>query len=108
LDLSTAGTTYSNPVPTDWVRLLCVAATVSGSAALNSTLTLQACLDPGTDARGSLTNWVDVASSAVTVTADGTTMWNVADLAWRWLRIKYVRTAGTGTLSVLATTKGEH
>lgn len=90
-----------------------IVATVSGSAALNGTLKLQACVDhgqstgQGADTVTGLTNWVDIAGSTSTVTADGSTLWNLSEMGFKWVRLAYTRTAGTGTLAIRAHAKGE-
>lgn len=45
-------------------------------------------------------NWTDVANSTVLVTAAGDVMWNVENAGYEWVRVVYVRTASTGSLTV--------
>lgn len=102
----------SDPFPVSHMTWAAICATISGSASLNSTLKIQACVDPaqnpGTGATNisGLTNWVDVASTSATVTSDGSTMWNIADIGWSWLRVVYTRTTGTGAIAIRANAKG--
>jgi hypothetical protein len=109
----TIGSTQnSNPVKVDRSTVICVQATIASAAALNGTLKLQATIDKESTAlqgRGAVTgisNWVDVADSTVTVTADGTTMWNVAQAGWRWVRLVYTSSVGTASLSGRVQLKG--
>lgn len=102
----------SDPFKMENMDLAAIQAVISGSSALNATLKLQASCDMGQDTGTGpagvqgLTNWVDVASSTTTVTADGVSMWNVSAVAWKWVRVVYTRTAGSGTIALLANAKG--
>lgn len=102
----------SDPFRLEQMDLVAIQAAVSGSALLNGTLKLQvSCdvgLDSGTGPGGILnvTNWTDYAGSETTITADGTTLWNVSQCAFKWIRVVYTRTAGTGTLTIRANAKG--
>ena len=88
-------------------------ATISGASSLDGNLKLQATLDVETNSGWEptgvtgLSNWVDVADSSTDVTTDGTTLWNVARIGWRWVRLVYTSTAGTGTLVGRIQVKGE-
>lgn len=108
-DLSADAT--SNPALVDrfdgGFNVQCVTA---GSA--TGTLQLQATSDAGVIPEGGpsaatgLTNWVNVLGAAQTVTAAGVYMLNCSDQNYRWARVKYTRTAGTGTLNIRVNGKG--
>lgn len=70
-------------------------AVISGSSSLNGTLKLQAAIDSG----DTPTNWADIAGTTAAVTADGVTMWNIGRHHFRWVRIVFTRTAGSGTMT---------
>lgn len=55
-----------------------------------------------------ITNWTDLATPAPVALAGaaGTAMFNVDGAMYRWARLKYARTSGTGALSARAQTKG--
>lgn len=67
---------------------------------------LQASNDKGNiDASGSanqeagISNWTDVADSAVTVSAAGDIMWNAENIGYNWVRVVWTQTGSTGTLT---------
>jgi hypothetical protein len=51
-------------------------------------------------------SWEDVSLSADAVSSAGNTTWNIPGAYFRWARIKYTRTSGTGSLDVVFTAKG--
>lgn len=53
-----------------------------------------------------ITNWSDYTGSQVAVTGSGNWAWNIEPLGFRWLRLAYVPTSGTGTLNAIAVAKG--
>jgi hypothetical protein len=73
------------------------------------TLKLQCCNDiPAvTDTTDPSTwNWTDVANSSQSLTGSaGNFVWNVFDVYYRWLRVAYVFSSGTGTLQVAVCAK---
>ena len=86
-----------------------ITGTVSGASALNGTLKLQASNDLGFDNGATITgvtNWVDLASSSQAITANGSVQWNYNGAGFRWLRVVYTRTAGSGTLLLRINAKG--
>lgn len=78
------------------------------------TFGLQASCDPGspsapTDALRSVSvvNWTDVTGSNQAVTSAGNHMWRLDVVAYRWVRVVYTSTSGTGSLTnVRINTKG--
>lgn len=70
-------------------------AVISGSSSLNGTLKVQAAIDPGDAA----TNAADIANSTATVTADGVTMWSIGRHHFKWVRIVFTSTAGSGNMT---------
>lgn len=101
----------SDPFDVYAMTTIAIAATVSGSATLNGTIKLQASCDHGQRSGQApptgVTNWVDIAGTTSTITADGSTMWNLSGVGFKWLRAVYTRTAGTGTVAIRAHAKGE-
>lgn len=49
-------------------------------------------------------DWTDYATQAIS--AVGNHMFNVANAGYRWARVTYTRTSGSGTLTVNVTVKG--
>lgn len=64
-------------------------------------LSLQASNDPAEPNGAAPSNWVTLASpAAVAISAAGTTFLNVPDVFYRWVRLVYTATSGTGAVSV--------
>ena len=77
----------------------------------NGTLKLQASNDEGSKdndiASSSITNWTDIPSETVTVTAAGSSLFNVENCGYRWFRLVWVdNTSTAGTLSARYNIKG--
>ncbi len=70
-------------------------AVISGSGSLNGTLKIQAAIDTG----DTPTNWADIGGTTAAVIADGVTMWSIGRHHFKWVRIVFTRTAGTGNLT---------
>jgi hypothetical protein len=45
-------------------------------------------------------NWVVIPMTIVTITADGSTLWDVSNSAFKIIRVSFVRTAGTVDLTI--------
>lgn len=67
---------------------------------------LQASNDSGSiDSAGSsmqvsgISNWTDIAGSAVTVSAAGDVMWNAENVGYNWVRVVWTQTSSTGSLT---------
>ena len=109
---SLAASFNSDPFRVSSMIAAAVQAVVSGSAALDGTLKLQASCDVGSYgldgliAASSIPNWTDITGTSQAITADGANMWNVDAIGFRWLRVAYTKTAGTGTLAISASAKG--
>lgn len=56
---------------------------------------LQGSLDGGTPS-----NWTDITGSEESVTEAGDILWNAQGVGYRWVRLVYTSTSGTGTLTV--------
>lgn len=50
-------------------------------------------------------NWVDYTGSTQAVSSSGNFMWNLTFVGYRWLRVVYTATSGSGSLSATATGK---
>lgn len=53
-----------------------------------------------------VTNWTDYSGSSQAITASGDFAWIVSDSNYKWVRLVYTRTSGTGTLNAILTAKG--
>ena len=67
-----------------------VSSVVTNASTLNGTLKLQGSVD------GS--NWADVPSTSATLNSNGTTIFNVANNSYQFVRLVWTRNAGSGTL----------
>lgn len=52
----------------------------------------------------SAADWSDIADSSKAVSAAGTYAWSVSDAYYRWIRVVYTRTSGTGTITCYLST----
>lgn len=62
------------------------------------TISLQGSLDP-VSSPASVSNWSDISGSSVAVSGANSTLWNVSDAHYTWVRIKFTFTSGTGTMT---------
>lgn len=51
-------------------------------------------------------SWVTVPDSSQAIVDGGLITWNVSHAGWRWARVRWVSTSGTGTADVLLSVKG--
>lgn len=74
------------------------------------TIKLQGSCDPGTlniqIAPTSVINWNDISDSSQAVSGSGIVDWNYNGAFFKWLRVVYTSTSGTGTLTITANGKG--
>lgn len=69
------------------------------------TFNLQCSNDPGlpdgglTPQASGVTNWTDITGSSQGISAAGNIVWNVENAGYTWVRVNYVATSGTGSLS---------
>ena len=54
----------------------------------------------------SVSTWSDLSDSSYSITADGDFMWALSPASYRFIRLVYTRTSGTGTLNAKALCKG--
>ena len=54
----------------------------------------------GSDPAGNVINWTTYTGSSTAVSGSGNFVWNVTDVGHRWVRVAYVPTSGTGSLSI--------
>ena len=80
-------------------RSILIQAVVSGSSALNGTLAVHASADN--------ISWALLGTLTVTVTTDGTNLFDITTTSVPYFRLVWTRTAGTGTLTSTVATKIE-
>lgn len=54
----------------------------------------------GSNPAANVVNWTDYTGSSTAVSAAGNFVWNVFDVGYRWVRVVYTRSSGTGTLNI--------
>lgn len=69
------------------------------------TLKIQ-CSNDTTTQSASVTNWVDIAGASVVISGAGSTLFNVDQVFYKWIRVVYVRSGGAGSLDVNYFAKG--
>lgn len=111
-DKSFAATFNGDPVKLESIEGYSICAAWSGGV---GTFKLQASNNAEIDNVGNLTVaqmadpnavWVDITGSSVAVSGAGTQFWNVADVYYKWVRVVYTRSSGTGTLLMYLNYKG--
>jgi hypothetical protein len=65
----------------------------SNQVAINATASIQVSNDGD--------NWTDIPNTAVTITANGSTIWDLSNSAFKIVRVHFVRTAGTVNLKLI-------
>jgi len=97
---------------------VCVSAIVDdhklGASDPTGTLYLQASNDPFDTTLPSGTSefsvdpdsWVDIADSEKSVAGNEEHMWNIRDIFYKWIRARYERTSGDGTVYIRYSAKG--
>lgn len=89
-----------------------ISITVSAQASYGATAKLQASNDIGPDAQGAgtISNWVDLpntgATANIALAANGTSLWNIDGVFYKWIRTTVTWSAGSATLNIRANGKG--
>lgn len=97
--VANSGTVTSSPIPAQFLIGATAQARFSANDAAGS-LKLQGSNDPPI---GTPTNWSDIQNSSAAVTAGATTSTPplAAYLCYQWIRVAFVSSGGTGTLSAM-------
>lgn len=97
----------SSPITLESLYGFSVQAVFTGSPV--GELKLQGSCDPGKPTANSygtdVVNWNDI-SSPVAISASGNTIFNLDAQFYKWLRVVYTATSGTGTINVRFNGKG--
>lgn len=101
-----AGTTpvTSTIVPMDAVYSYCLQTIVAGASIAGSFQLYGSCEEGGDQGQG-VTAWAPI-DSAVTLTTAGSTLINKDGIAYRWFKVVFTPASGTGTLTLVLSTKG--
>lgn len=107
-DMSQA-TLTSDGLDLQQVPLASIHAVFTGSPV--GTLTLEVSNDKVAAVNGSnqatnVTTWTTYTGSSQSISASGDFLYNLLSTGYRWIRLKYTRTSGTGSLTVTSVTKG--
>lgn len=60
----------------------------------------------GTNLASLVTNWSDYTGSSLSISAAGDFTYNLLDIGYRWLRLVYTKSSGTGTINATFCGKG--
>lgn len=60
----------------------------------------------GSDPASNVTHWTDYTGSSVAISAAGNELYNMSFIGYRWARLIYTKTSGTGSISAVLTGKG--
>lgn len=93
--VSAATSTNSNPIQVGKYDRFSILTTVAGATTPEVALKVQVSNDK-VDEPGRVANWVDLASASVSFTDNGTDDIVSTALVYRWMRLVYTRTSGTG------------
>lgn len=100
---SMAASFSSSAIDASLVDLVSIQAVWAGGGAPNGTFSVEV----SNDDLSPPTNWSAYPGSAVVIAADGDLAYNVANYGFKWIRLRYVRTGGTGTLNASLVSKME-
>ena len=64
-------------------------------------------ISPGSDPNSAVSNWTTYAGSAYSVAAAGNYMFNISNMGYKWLRMTYAPSSGTGSLSATSAVKND-
>jgi|WetSurMetagenome_2_1015567.scaffolds.fasta_scaffold289440_3 hypothetical protein len=100
----------SDPIYLKNILLYSITSTVTGIP--TGTISLQMSNDPAfyDNVQNIPTNWIDISHSSFALTSAGSTVWNISDVGYNWIRIKYVdgsSGASTATLTSIINLKGQ-
>lgn len=101
-------TANSSVIPTNGIYGMSLIGVFSDVAA-TGTIKLQGSNDlavAGTEMPFTPTNWADIPSGSVAVTAGGVVVVEKPNLCYQWVRAVWTRTAGAGTIQLIANTQG--
>lgn len=60
----------------------------------------------GADPAANVVNWSTYTGSQLAISGPGNFLWNLVFLGYRWIRLSYTPTSGSGTLNSTASVKG--
>jgi len=63
-------------------------------------------IGPSADPNTAVTQWSVYSSSAQAISAAGDFLFNISNMGYKWLRLTYVPSGGTGSLNATANVKG--
>lgn len=99
-----SGNVTSSAILVDQVYAYAIQAVVTGTSP-NGTLKAQFSCDD-VPSESDVTNWSDVSGATVSISATGTYGFLVEFAPYKWIRLVYTRTSGTGAINVTLNAKG--
>lgn len=96
---SMASSFESSILALDFVNFFSVQAVFTGSP--SGTFKIQV----SNDVNSSPSNWSDLGDSSQAISAAGDIMWDISSAGYKWAKVVYTRTSGSGTCNAVAITK---
>lgn len=107
---SAAISQQSEPVDLNYRYGIAIQAVFTGSpvgtARLQGSCDFGARNQPQAGGNDQVVNWTDIADSDAAITGAGSASWNFQGSFYKWIRLVYISTSGTGTITVRANSKG--
>lgn len=95
---SLANSINSDKTDCNQICYLAIQSVVSDASSLNGVLSVQGSCDPF-DSNRDPVNWTTITAHDQTITADGTYLTQLTDIGFRWFRIIWTSSAGTGSIT---------
>lgn len=108
LSWSNTALTADRTTTAEWlghIMAYSITVVVSGGTAPTGTFYVQASNDD-TERAADVSNWVSLEDIEIAITDNGTYMWNIDGAGYKWVRVFYDFTSGTGTVSGRINGKG--
>ena len=77
-----------------------------GMASLQGSCDYGATNNPQAGGNDQVVNWTDISGSVAVISGVGTASWNFQGSFYKWIRLIYTATSGSGTIIVRANSKG--
>lgn len=98
-----AATVSSLPMDCNQIGLAAIQAVWTGSPVGSIFLEIS---NDETNTQSAIVNWSTYTGSAQAVSGVGNFTWNLNWVGYRWIRVTYTKTSGTGTLGAIFSGKG--
>ena len=99
----------SSALDLSFVRFGSIHAVFTGSP--NGSLSLEFSndiIEVGSDPSSAVVNWTAYSGSSYSLSSSGQYMFNISNMGYRWLRLVYTATSGSGVLNAIAAVKNDY